>query len=54
MVVISNINGLDITDVKSFETALKATEESPVLRILITRQGNPYFVAVRKDSVKGK
>ncbi len=52
--VISNINGLDITDVKSFETALKATEESPVLRILITRQGNPYFVAVRKDSVKGK
>lgn len=48
--VITQINGIDITDVKGFESALKATESNQVLRILINRQGNTYFVAVRKDS----
>ena len=52
--VITQINGLDITDVKSFESALKATESNQVLRILIDRQGNTYFVAVRKDDSKKK
>lgn len=48
--IITQINGLDVVDVKTFEEALKATEKSPVLRVLINRQGNPYFVAIRKES----
>ncbi|UNM95860.1 Do family serine endopeptidase [Ignatzschineria rhizosphaerae] len=48
--IITQINGLDIVDMKTFEEALKATEKNPVLRLLINRQGNPYFVAIRKES----
>lgn len=47
--IITQINGMDITDIKSFDEALKATEKSPVLRVLIYRQGNPYFIAIRKN-----
>lgn len=47
--IITQINGLDIVDVKTFNEALSATEATPVLRVLINRQGNPYFVAIRKE-----
>lgn len=47
--IIVQINGFDIVDAKTFDEALKATESSPVLRVLINRQGNPYFVAIRKE-----
>lgn len=52
--VITQINGYDITDVKSFESALKAAEDAQVLRILVNRQDNTYFVAVRKEDSKKK
>ncbi len=48
--IITQINGLDVMDIKTFDEALKTTEASPVLRVLINRQGNPYFVAIRKES----
>ena len=47
--VITQINGLEVSDVKSFDEALKATEKDQVLRVLINRQGTPYFVAVKKE-----
>lgn len=50
--IITQINGLDVVNLKTFEEALKETDKNPVLRVLIMRQGNPYFVAIRKDEAK--
>ncbi len=50
--VIAQISGFDITDIASFELALKETAENQTLRVLIFRQGNPYFVAIRKEDAK--
>lgn len=50
--IITQINGLDVMNLKTFEEALKETDKNPVLRVLIMRQGNPYFVAIRKDEAK--
>ncbi len=50
--IITQINGLDVVNLKTFEDALKETDKTPVLRVLIMRQGNPYFVAIRKDETK--
>ncbi len=52
--VITQIDGIDVTDLGSFNKALKETEESNVLRILLHRNGNPYFIAVRKEANKKK
>lgn len=50
--IITQIDGFDVTDLASFNKAIKATEKDKVLRILINRQGNPYFLAIRKDDSK--
>lgn len=50
--IITQINGLDVVNLKTFEEALRETDKNPVLRVLIMRQGNPYFVAIRKDEAK--
>ncbi|MDG9730059.1 Do family serine endopeptidase [Ignatzschineria sp. RMDPL8A] len=46
--IIVQINNDDTDDVESFKKALEKTSDDAVIRLLVKRNGNPFFIAITK------
>lgn len=50
--IISQINGMDVEDIDTFIEAMDKARDERALRLLVKRNGNPYFMAIRKPQLE--
>lgn len=48
--IIAQINGMDVENIETFNEAMDKARDERAMRLLVKRNGNPYFMAIRKPT----